>query len=69
MPPQPPDPQVELQGRQLDIEEKDDQMDSESDEKDRQSKERISHGDNLTKILISQNKDEKPPAPKPKRSK
>jgi hypothetical protein len=56
MPPQPPDEQAELQSRQLDIEEKDDQMDSESDEQDRQSKERIAKGDNLTKILIANEK-------------
>ena len=63
-PPQPPDPQVELQSRQLDIEEKDDQMDKDSDDKDRASKELIAKGDNLTKILISNDKAEKAPAPK-----
>ena len=52
-PPTPPDPQVELQTRQLDIEAEDDAKKHANDEEERISKERIAHADNITKILTS----------------
>jgi hypothetical protein len=51
IPPTPPNPQVDLQKRQLDIEEKDDQMKHAQDAADMDAKERISHEDNVTELI------------------
>ena len=56
LPPDIPNPQVELQKRQLDIEEQDDMMDDEREREELRSKERIAHADNITKILTSATK-------------
>jgi len=53
MPKTPPDPQVKLQERQLDIEAEDDARKHANDEEERLSKERIAHADNITKLLTS----------------
>jgi len=59
-PPTPPNPQMELQARQLDIEEKDDQMSHEIDLKEIVSKEKIAREKNVTTLQA------KAATPKPK---